>query len=242
MRRQDWPSGSRDARRALRAHHFVALIGMSYHLASPARQSEWEADLVALNLLLRGGKVGRVENVDLAARRGFARSCIEWRTASKASRGRAWAVGWICKIRDQSALYRRQQVVICQRRAGVTYDLMCAYNALITRWRRVIGSSPWAGTVPPCSCRLSKGRRMANEPVFCHSNGVAFGTGDMRHIAQHMATACGEDTLRFRATSFRVGAQRNFVRARCGRGHGGGQAARQVRIRHLGDLPARSRI
>ena len=205
MRRDDGPPGTRDTRRALRAHHMWLLVEQGYHVASAQRVSEWEAALVAHNLLLRGGEVGRVENASFDTRRGFTWSSIEWRAPSAASGGRAWLVAWICAIKDQTASNKRVPVVICQRRAGVTDDPMCAYCALRSRWLRLVGALPWNGARAPPSCKIRKGHSMACAPVFAHANGTAFDTGDMRRIAQSMASACGEDADRFGGKSFRVG-------------------------------------
>ena len=204
MRQDDGPAGSRDTRRALRAHHLAELADAGYHRESAARRSDWEAAIVSHNLLLRGGEAGRVEGASFDVRRGFTWGCIEWRAPSATTRGRAWLVAWICAIKDQSATNKRQPVVVCQRNAGVLDDPLCAYCALYARWRRVVGTPPTIASRAR-SLRLRRGHHLSDAPVFAHDNGVAYDTGDMRRIAQGMAAACGEEAARFGGKSFRVG-------------------------------------
>ena len=126
MRKEDGPPGSRDSRRALRAHHLRALVEKGWHLEHP---DAWEVALVAHNLLLRGGEVGRVEGRDASGRpiefderRGLTWGSVEWRQPSVASGWRAWAVGWVCAIKDQSNTNKRQPIVIAQRVAKGSLD------------------------------------------------------------------------------------------------------------------------
>ena len=231
MRREDGPSGSRDTRRALRAHHMGRLARESYHAVSAARQSDWEAAVVAHNLLLRGGEVGRVENADFDSSRGFSWGCIEWRRASAASGWRAWLVAWICAIKDQNATNRRQPVVVCQRRSDGARDPLCAYSALYDRWLRSGVTTVIDGS--RASFRLSRGHRMADRPVFAHADGVAYDTGDVRRVAQEMAAACGEPRERFGGKSFRVGGATDL---RCALGSAEGMAVIKQRGRWNSDI------
>ena len=74
---------------------------------------------------------------------------------------------------------------------------------------------------------------MAQVPVFCHPDGVAFDTGDMRRIAQNMAEACGEDRLRFGGKSFRSGGATDL---RCALGAVEGMAVIKQRGRWSTDI------
>jgi hypothetical protein len=182
MRKEDGPPGSRDSRRALRAHHLRALVEKGWHLEHP---DAWEVALVAHNLLLRGGEVGCVEGRDASGRpiefderRGLTWGSVEWRQPSVASGWRAWAVGWVCAIKDQSNTNKRQPIVIAQRVArGSLDDPMCAYAALARRWRRLVGAIPSGVAAGPATRgkvgRLAATHAMARQPVFANKVGKA---------------------------------------------------------------------
>ena len=110
---------------------------------------------------------------------------------------------------------------MAQRRRGDVDDPLCAYSALLRRWRRTVGHEPKIGG-QKVKYRLKAGHKFALLPVFAHGDGVAFDTGDMRAIAKSMAAACGEDPARFGGKSFRVGGATDL---RCALGAAEGMAA-----------------
>eukprot|EP00965_Chrysotila_dentata_P110444 3649122-Pleurochrysis_carterae.AAC.1 len=62
MRQEDPPTGTRKLSRGLRAHHMRQIAGKGLWRETPQRRMEWAAALLAHNLLLRGGEIGRPDD------------------------------------------------------------------------------------------------------------------------------------------------------------------------------------
>eukprot|EP00965_Chrysotila_dentata_P035969 1197073-Pleurochrysis_carterae.AAC.1 len=69
MRLEDGPAGTRRLSRAFRASHFLQLASAGYDRRSPRGVVEWAAALLAHNLLLRGGEIGRPQERDFDSTR-----------------------------------------------------------------------------------------------------------------------------------------------------------------------------
>ena len=200
-------TGQRDSKRALRALHFRILAERGYDRDSPAAATEWEMMVVAHNLLLRGGEVGRRQGKAFDPKRGFRWIDIEWRAPCEESGWRAWAVVWICPIKDQTGKAQKQPIVVAQAVPGcssLAAQPACAYSALVRRWQREVGALPSDVRGAPHGKMLAS-HRMANTPVFTRVDGSAVDAGDVRKTAQRMAAACGEKASDFGAKSARVG-------------------------------------
>ena len=83
-------------------------------------------------------------------------------------------------------------------------DPLCVYDALASRWERMVGVLP-RGADGAVVGRLDERHRMAARPVFTRASGSAFTTRDVQETAKRMAAALQLDVARFGAKSFRTG-------------------------------------
>eukprot|EP00965_Chrysotila_dentata_P155235 5128905-Pleurochrysis_carterae.AAC.1 len=92
MRMEDGPPGGRKMSRGLRAAHFLRLAAAGYDRTYGRGMMEWAAALVAHNLLLRRGEVGRPQEREFDATRDITWASIRGMAPAEVSRGHQWAL------------------------------------------------------------------------------------------------------------------------------------------------------
>ena len=213
MRKEQGPRGERRACRAFRAADFRRLVATGYEHAHGEARTEWALALVAHNLLLRGGEVGRTDSAAWDPSRDLTLVSVELRGACADSRGRPWLIVWVVSIKDPQMRFRAVPLPILARAdAG---DPLCAYGALAAhvqrRWAdvpRCAGPCAWCkrargaarpGGAAPSSCQR------ANTPLFAHADGEPYCTSDVRDLGKRMATAAGMSPDEVGGKLFRIG-------------------------------------
>ena len=138
FRKDDGPKGARQLSRGLRAHHFRALVEAGYDLSSARGRLKWAAALLAHNLLLRGGEIGRSDKRPFDAARGITWGSFDWKGAPCAeSCWREWLVVWICASKDPEWRHSAVAMPICRRSLPgqeMGADPLCVYDALRATW------------------------------------------------------------------------------------------------------------
>eukprot|EP00965_Chrysotila_dentata_P184147 6080172-Pleurochrysis_carterae.AAC.1 len=136
MRLEDGPAGTRKLSRAFRAAHCTQLTAAGYDRRSARGVDEWAAALLAHNLLLRGGELGRPQERDFDATRDITWSSLQWMEPSAASKGYPWLLVSIVGIKDQQARNPAVSMPVRRRRMGgvMGVDPLCTYDALRAAW------------------------------------------------------------------------------------------------------------
>lgn len=213
MRKDQGPPGERRECRAFRATDFRRLVEAGYDRGSAVGAREWVIALVAHNLLLRGGEVGRTTDGSWEASRDLSLADVMLRAPCADSGGLPWLLVWLVSDKDVHARHRVVPMPI--RARSQTDDPMCAYTALATyvqrRWSEVPachGRCAWCkpavgaarpGGKPPAACMR------ANTPLFAHADGSAYCTEDVRDIGRRMAGAAGIPPESVGGKLFRIG-------------------------------------
>jgi hypothetical protein len=212
MRKDEGPKGERKESRAFRASHFRVLMSSGHDRTTPRGKREWCIALVAHNLLLRGGEVGRTTTKAFDCARDLTLTSVILRAACRESGGRLWLIVWVVSIKDPSVRFRAVPLPIMQRRSC---SELCAYTALKDhveqRWRQVpacagacawckpTAGSPRPGGKPPATCSR------ANTPLFQLEDGSAYRTQDVRDLGARMAEGAGIPPETVGGKLFRIG-------------------------------------
>jgi hypothetical protein len=210
MRKDDGPKGERKECRAFRAAHFKILVGAGYDRHSTQGRREWCIALVAHNLLLRGGEVGRTTTKTFDTARDLTLTSVVLRQPCAESNGKPWLIVWVVSIKDPHMRFRAVPLPI-RYRGGE----LCAYTALEQhirkRWSQVptcTAACKWCkpregaarpGGTPPHTCAR------ANTPLFQLEDGSAYRTADVGIIGERMATAAGLPPKSTGGKLFRIG-------------------------------------
>eukprot|EP00965_Chrysotila_dentata_P030211 1005566-Pleurochrysis_carterae.AAC.1 len=72
--------------------HFAQLAAQGFDRSSARGLVEWAAALLAHNLLLRAGELGRPDEREFDPQRDLSWSSIRWKEPTRESRGRRWAL------------------------------------------------------------------------------------------------------------------------------------------------------
>ena len=215
MRREQGPRGERRECRAFRARDLRALLAARYDISSPRGRVEWIVALVAHNLLLRGGEVGRCSSRPFDPTRDLTIFSVDIMAPCQASGWRRWLIVWVVSIKDVSERHRAVPLSIVERVKDGSDTRMCAYTNLVqhvaerkqavpacahscSRCSRRPGQ-PLPGGNPPASCKR------ANAPLFAHVDGTEFCTEDVRQMGKRMATAIGIPPASVGGKLFRIG-------------------------------------
>ena len=215
MRKEQGPAGERRECRAFRARDLRKLLEAMYDITSPRGRTEWVIALVAHNLLLRGGEVGRCTSRPFDPSRDLTTLSVDIMPPCAESGWRRWAIVWVVSIKDLSVRHRAVPLVIVERESGQGDVRMCAYTQLkqhlteqLHKTARCAGSCAWCARrpgepriagAPPATCKR------ANAPLFAHASGAAYCTEDVRQMGKRMATAVGMPPEAVGGKLFRIG-------------------------------------
>ena len=223
-RRLDGARTVRKLERGLRAQHFAAAAANGFDRSSRRGIRRWARDLVAHNLLLRGGEPGTVEGGEWMAEEGhIAWASVTWLEAGThrkitASEAAAWIAAWQPGVPDAQypcvrvfvtpiklgdanrqrpipLLIRRRQL----RHVPMGVDPVCAFDALLTLFLLDEAS------VEPVA--------RATTPLFSESaGGVAVTTKTMSEDARAIAKAAGLENVNdeFGGKAFRIGGAEDY--------------------------------
>ena len=196
MRKEQGPKGERRECAPFRARHFRLIIKAGKR--NQFTDVEWAIALVAHNLLLRGGEVGRTDSRPFDTARDLTLVSIILHEPCAESGWRPWLTIWLVSIKDVNAKFRIVPLQICAR-ADASDTEMCAYTALARHVRRMwqqvpacSGSCEWCkptpgaartGKTPPATCRR------AQTPLFQLADGEPYTTEDVRVLGRRYAVA-----------------------------------------------------
>lgn len=212
MRKEQGPKGERRECAPFRARHFRVILANGKR--SEFTDDEWALALVAHNLLLRGGEVGRTDSKPFDAARDLTIVRIVLHEPCAESGGRPWLTVWVVSIKDVAAKFRIVPLQICARAAGDTREV-CAYTALkrlLERrkaavpackgrcaWCRPQEGAPFTGAAPPAACQR------ANAPLFTKGDETEYSTEDVRRLGRRLAAAAGMPEQSVGGKLFRIG-------------------------------------
>ena len=188
--------GERRLSRGIRARHLqkAAINGFNRHTRQGVMQ--WAAAVLAHNLLLRGGELGRTSNGQWDPTRGLTLNSFTFKGPCKESAGCPWLLVRVVAIKDVSvtntpvllAVRRRQPM---SRESARGADPLDAYDAVYTAWQRR--------------------RAEVNEtdsstaPFFVSPSGGAWTTSHTSTLAKAIGTAAGIPPKDCGAKAFRIG-------------------------------------
>ena len=192
-------TGSRALCRALRAHHLRRIAqGPDLDRTSRRGIQDWAAALLAHNLLLRGGELGRSSKSGWDPRRGLTLESLDFREPCQESEGCPWMIVRIVAIKDANA--RNAPVFIPVRRRAtfqlepIDSDPLDAYDAVRLAWLTRYAEVP---------------AHMRHEaPLFVSAVGgsmAAWTTDDSRRLAREYGRMANIDSADIGGKAFRVG-------------------------------------
>lgn len=192
-------TGSRALCRALRAHHLRGIAqGPDLDRTSRRGIQDWAAALLAHNLLLRGGELGRSSKSGWDPRRGLTLESLDFREPCQESEGCPWMIVRIVAIKDANA--RNAPVFIPVRRRAtfqlepIDSDPLDAYDAVRLAWLTRYAEVP---------------AHMRHEaPLFVSAVGgpmAAWTTDDSRRLAREYGRMANIDSADIGGKAFRVG-------------------------------------
>ena len=194
----DGTSGGRALCRALRAHH-LRRVAMDPTLDRSSREGvqDWAAALMAHNLLLRGGELGRSSKGRWDPRRGLTIESIDFRAPCAESDGCPWMIVRLVAIKDTHA--RHAPVFIPVRRRApfdavpADADPLDAYDAI----RRA-----WIARTEEVPAHL-----WPQAPLFTSAEGsmCAWTTDDSRRLAMDYGRRAGINDADIGGKAFRIG-------------------------------------
>ena len=200
--RKDQPPGAsgnsgRALQRALRARHLRQIADAGYDRTSRRGAERWAAAVIAHNLLLRGGELGRTTTKAHDHTRDLTLASFSFRDPCAESEGKPWLLVAVTAIKDIAARHQAMMLPI-RRRASwqeqpvVGADPLDVYDAALVAWRKR------AAEVAPCD--------YAKAPFFTSSdNKSPWTTEDTRTLARSLGKLAGFDPKDFGGKSFRIG-------------------------------------
>ena len=199
IRKDNGPKGERKESRGFRSLHFRVLLQQGYPHEGGQAAVEWAIALMAHNLMLRGGEVGRTDSQSFDPARDLTITSVVEMAPCAESGWMPWIVVWVVSIKDPQVKFRAVPLPI--RARGGSEVGMCAYRAAVgqlQRRRREVPEcthackwckpSPGAarlGGRPPATCRR------ANAPLFLTESGEEYTTQRVRELGGRMAEAAG---------------------------------------------------
>ena len=192
-------AGGRALCRGLRAHH-LRDIADHPSLDRTSRQGvqDWAAALLAHNLLLRGGELGRSSKSGWDPRRGLTLESLDFRRPCPESEGCPWVIVRMVAIKDVSA--RHAPVFIPVRRRATfeavpaDTDPLDAYDAVRRAWLARDAEVP--------------AHRRHEAPLFTSAAGgsyAAWTTDDSRRLAREYGRMANIASADIGGKAFRVG-------------------------------------
>ena len=196
MRTGDGPKGARSLSRGIRMHHFRQLVAMGYDRSSARGVARWAVALLAHNLLLRGGEVGRTDSKPFDEARDITIGSVVERTPNAESAFLPWVTVAMVAIKDPEARHRVALLPLRRRTAGAEDDPLSAYDALMRWWRMRSAAVP---------------RHLWDEtPLFVGECGGDWSTTDTRHLARSLADALGIPPGEVGGKAFRIGGATDY--------------------------------
>ena len=188
--------GERRLSRGIRARHLQLAALAGFDRTSPRGRQNWAAAILAHNLLLRGGELGRTDKGTWDPTRGLTLSSFKFQEPNRESSGCPWVLIRVVAIKDHS-VRNKPTLLAVRRRAPISSqhargtDPLDAYDAVLTAWR--------------------DRRRELNEsdaktaPFFTSASGGAWSTSDTKNLAKAIGSIAGIPREHCGAKAFRIG-------------------------------------
>lgn len=199
MRKDNGPKGERKECRGFRMMHFRALIAAGYPTQEGQAGTEWALALLAHNVMLRGGEVGRTDSKPFDASRDLTLTSVVLMPPCEESGWLPWLIVWVVSIKDPAVRFRAVPLPVRALEDGG--DRACTYTAVVAQLRRrqrevpqCVRACPWCkpaegaarkGGAPPETCAR------ANAPLFLTESGTEYTTQHVREVGKRMAVAAG---------------------------------------------------
>ena len=201
MRREQPPDASGDTSRALqrgiRARHLRKIADEGYDRSSRRGIERWAAAVIAHNLLLRGGEIGRTSKKAHDHTRDLTLASITFKDPCEESEWCPWLLVCVIAIKDTYARHKPMLIPVRRRNSFTTQpqigaDPLDAYDALLLAYRaraEEVATSDFA-----------------RAPLFTGSDNVsAWSTDDTRELARSLGALAGFNPMEMGGKSFRIG-------------------------------------